>query len=297
MRIELKGLPAIEVESGDNPKGHELVERVLASDGIEAVIEEIAKSSYYSAYATWDSMEKSTAKDIAEALFDGGVTAAEDKVIEIVDSGGSAAHEEYRQMMAPRGHGNTKNLDIIAEAIAEACDEFVSGIREALVEGLQDPVIEAFQDADESNVLDVVPDHVRVEVIYFFGLEGGAFDDHYTQNESNVSNLGTIRPDENLAAAFTGFNLPIAAFREAVKAKYGFDMAAGSKVPCAGATGVSSSSTRYQRFHSSGRCGLSAVARSRAAKSLSFCEPTAFPNRYSRALQGSMTAAESAKLK
>ncbi len=224
MRIEFRGLPAIEVKVGMTRKPERIVAKVMQAPGMDAVVESIAKDSWYERYTTWDDMSKDSAATVARALFREGPGAVEDALIELAEGYSEEPETEYNRMFADK---RSNDVEDMVRAIAEHCDADEDDVRDLLKEALREDCLQRMEDLDESKPSDIVPDHVRVEVVHFFGLGGLAVDDRYMDHVSNVFSLGTAVPDGRLAAFFEGLNIDFAGFREHVRAEEGVDLLAG----------------------------------------------------------------------
>ena len=225
MRIELKGVPAFDVDLDGAGDVESAVERLASSPGMAAVTQAIGKGSYYARFETWSDMSDSTAKDIAQALFEEGPLGALGKIADMVQDANDS-EPESRADEVMDGSGEFKGL---VAALAEHLDmdEDDDEISDALKEALRAYVAEAMEAADDSKEADIVPSHVRVEVVHYFGMGELSPDDRYVQNVSNVFGPGTAVPDERLAAFFQGMNVDFEGFRDHVLADQGVDLRGG----------------------------------------------------------------------
>lgn len=224
MRIEFRGLPAIEVKVGMTRKPERIIAKIVQAPGMAAVIESIAKDSWYERYPSWDDVSERSAGKVAQALFRGGRDGGEEALIELAETNGNEPEADFNQMFEDK---RADDAEAIVSAVAEHCGAEEDDVRSLLQEAIQEDCLQRMEDLDESKPSDIVPDHVRVEVVHFFGLEGLGVDDRYLSYASNVFNLGTAEPDERLAAFFEGLNVDFAGFREHVRAEEGVDLAGG----------------------------------------------------------------------
>jgi hypothetical protein len=232
IRIQLRDTVIEVATRADDVDG--IVEAIADSPALTAVLEGIAKNSYYSRFDShsWQEMGKDTAGGIAQALFDGGVEAAEDHVRDLVDEYESETVEDHIRgyMLEGGGSGLSSLLDAVCDAIEEIDEDADRDeVRDAFLEAVMEELSDLVADSDESSPFDIIPSHVRVEVVNILAPKKGEFhtDELQTDYEYNVCGVGTIKAGPGLVALFERANVSFPEFVAHMESKVGVRLDAG----------------------------------------------------------------------
>jgi hypothetical protein len=223
MRIDLGGGKAFEVDIQGARSANQAVARIARAPGVDALVNAIAERAYYARYRPED-LSDNSAKDVAQELFESGYLAALGKISDITEDVDNGMEDEADNAMS-----DASAFKGIVEALGE---RFPRGseddMAERLKSALRDRVIDALETLDTSKEADAIPDHVRVEVVHYFGMGELSPDDRYMRYEGNVFEPGTAIPDERLAAFFEGLNIDFSAFAAHVAKEQGVDLRGGA---------------------------------------------------------------------
>lgn len=222
MQIDLSNDEAFHVDIRSARSVSQAIGRILRAPGIDALVKEIAEGAWYRRYRS-DDLSDHSAKDIAQELFESGYPEALGKISDITEDAERGMDDEADEAMADASEFK-RIVEALCERFPRSSEEDIS---DRLKEALREKVIEALETHDDSKEVDAIPDHVRVEVVHYFGMGELSPDDRYFDYVSNVFGPGTAVPDERLAAFFEGLNIDFAAFVAHVREVKGIDLRGG----------------------------------------------------------------------
>ena len=222
MRVDLGGEKVFEVDVQGARSVAQAIGRISRAPGVGELVNAIAEGAYYARYRS-DELSDHSAKDIAQELFESGYLAALGKISDIAEDAEDGLEIEANEAMS-----NSSAFKDVVEALAERFPRSTEeDLSDRLQEALRERVVEALEAHDTSKEIDAIPDHVRVEVVYYFGMGELPPDDRYISHRSNVFEPGTAIPDERLASFFEGLNIDFDAFAAHVSAEKGINLRGG----------------------------------------------------------------------
>jgi hypothetical protein len=222
MQIELNQGETFHVDIRSARSAAQAIGRIAGAPGVDALVNFIAQGSYYARYRS-DDLSDHSAKDIAQELFESGFLAALGKVSDITEDAERGMDDEADEAMS-ESSAFKEVVEALGERFPRSSEEDLS---DRLKEALREKVVAAMETLDDSKEVDAIPDHVRVEVVHYFGMGELSPDDRYIEHVSNVFSPGTAIPDERLAAFFEGLNIDFAAFAAHVREQRDIDLRGG----------------------------------------------------------------------
>ena len=196
--------------SADMPR---VVDQFLGTEGGGALVAELASGYYHNRHhrdRSDRSMSLKTGSLLAERLLTRGEDSYVEEILEGVLGEGTDAWESFAGQ-------NPERVDALVEAVDEELREAgLPGLerRDEWVEGLREAVVERLEGEDDSKASDLLDEWDRAEVVFVFGDPTLGCEDNALTAGGVTMTAGDVVPDEALRATLAGIGYTLGEYRK-----------------------------------------------------------------------------------